>query len=249
MSNKVQPPGKHVDQLGFRPKRFWTTADVTKGDDGFAVVLDGRPVKTPQVRWLALPTAGLAEAVAAEWRAVGDHVDYESMPLTRLGFAAVDRMGELVDETVVEALRYAETDLVCYPADYPEALIERERAAWLPVLGWARGDLGLSFEQNLTLVHRPQPAETLAGLEGLVRGMTAYERAGLMSGVALFGSVVLALALWRGHLTGVEAFAASKIGEDFQAETWGKDAEAAQRRGIMQGQAVSLQTWFEGLKG
>jgi chaperone required for assembly of F1-ATPase len=238
-------PAKRADQLGHRPKRFWK--DVTVTDD-FGIALDGRAVKTPSGAALILPNRALAEAVSAEWAAVGDHIDYDAMPLTRLGFAAIDRMPDMQDEIVAEVLRYAETDLICYPSEYPASLTERERDAWDPVLQWAGHDLGLEFHQNLTLIHQPQPAQTLERLQAFVRGMTPYEQAGLMSATPLLGSVILALALWHGHLTGEAAFTASTVGETFQAGIWGHDAEAEQRRNTMKNQAISLETWFRALR-
>lgn len=247
MTYKAEAPTKKSDQLGFRPARFWKTVAVSEAEGGFAIALDGRGVKTPQGRALAFPTKAVAGHVASEWEAVDKHVNYEDMPLTRLGFAAVDRMNDLVEETVAEVLRYAETDLVCYPSEYPEALIARENEAWLPLITWAKGELGLEFHQNRTLIHQQQPAETPVKLRALVEGATAYERAGLMSAIPLFGSVVLALAVWRGRLSGEAAFAASRVGETFQAETWGRDAEAVQRAGHMEVQAKSLDVWFRAL--
>jgi chaperone required for assembly of F1-ATPase len=244
---RAEPPTKASDQIGTRPKRFWKAAAATDGEGGVAVALDGRPVKTPQGQALVLPTRGLAEKVAAEWEAVKDHVEYADMPLTRLGFAAVDRMNDLLPETVAEVLRYAETDLLCYPSEYPEALIAREDAAWKPLLQWAQAELGLAFHQNRTLIHQAQPQETSARISSLILEMSAHERAGLMSAIPLFGSVILALALWRGHIGGDAAFAASRVGEDFQAETWGRDAEAAKRAEGMKAQALSLETWFRAL--
>lgn len=245
MTYKAEAPSKASDSLGYRPKRFWADVAVSEGAGDFEVRLDGRAVRTPQGRTMTLPTAALAEAVAAEWAQVAEHVDYAHMPLTRLAFAAVDRMAETLAETRAEALRYAETDLTCYPSDYPQALIVRETAAWQPVLAWAEAELGLRFHQNKTLIHKPQPAETLEKISVLLNGISIYERAGLMSAVPLFGSVVLALGLWRGRLTGAEAFAASRVGEDFQAEQWGRDTEAEQRTEALRAQAVSLETWFK----
>jgi len=169
------------------------------------------------------------------------------MPLTRLGFAAVDRMDDLVGESVAEVLRYAETDLLCYPSEYPAALIAREDEVWLPLIAWARDEVGLEFHQNRSLIHQPQPAEIPVKLRALIKAATAYERAGLMSAIPLFGSVILALAVWRGRLTGEAAFAASRIGETFQAETWGRDEEAALRAAHMEAQARSLDVWFNAL--
>ena len=240
-------PSKRSDQVGFRPRRFWKASAIETFGDGFAILLDGRSIKTPGGAAMVLPDRTLAEAIQAEWDAVVDHVAFEAMPLTRLAFTAVDRMPNVVDETVAEVLRYAETDLLAYPSDYPRALIERESAAWRPWLDWAAGE-GLVFVQNDTLIHKPQPPETLAGLETKVRAMTAFEQAGLMSAVPLLGSVILALALHAGRITGAEAFKTSRVGENFQAETWGRDAEAAARAQDMEKQAVSLETWFAGLR-
>jgi chaperone required for assembly of F1-ATPase len=247
MTYKAEAPSKASDSLGYRPKRFWNGVAVHADAGGFEVRLDGRAVKTPQGRTMTLPTTPLAEAVAAEWAAVAEHVDYAHMPLTLLAFAAVDRMDETQAETRAEALRYAETDLTCYPSDYPQALIAREATTWTPVLAWAEAELGLRFHQNKTLIHKPQPAETLEKIADLLSAMSAYERAGLMSAIPLLGSVVLALALWRGRLTGAEAFAAARVGEDFQAEQWGRDVEAEQRAEALRAQAVSLETWFRAL--
>ncbi len=240
-------PSKRSDQLGFRPKRFWKASAVEAIEGGFVILLDGRSVKTPGGAAMVVPSHKLAKVIQAEWDAVTDHVAFEAMPLTRLAFTAVDRMPNVVEDTVAEVLRYAETDLLAYPSDYPQALIERETAAWRPWLDWAAGE-GLTFAQNDTLIHKPQPAQTLAQLEARVRGMTAFEQAGLMSAVPLLGSVVLALALHAGRIGGAEAFATSRIGENFQAETWGRDDEAAARARDMESHAVSLETWFADLR-
>ena len=107
--------------------------------------------------------------------------------------------------------------------------------------------MGLEFRQNRTLIHKPQPVETAARIQALVENATAYERAGLMSAIPLFGSVVLALAVWKGRIAGEAAFEASRVGEDFQGETWGRDEEAAQRAASMRAQARSLDVWFRTL--
>jgi len=247
MTYKAEAPDKASDSLGFRPKRFWGGTATMEAEGDFAIALDSRPVRTPKGNIMVLPNATLAQLVEAEWAAVGEYVDYEAMPLTRLGFASVDRMGEVLDDTLAEVLRYAETDLLCYPSEYPAALQAREDAVWLPILAWADAVLDLRFRQNRSLIHTPQPADTLAKIQSLIVAATPYEQAGIMLAIPLLGSVILALALWRGHLTGDAAFDASRIGEDFQSETWGRDEEAAKRAAGMRTQAQSLDIWFRAL--
>ncbi|GGZ35085.1 ATP12 family chaperone protein [Asticcacaulis endophyticus] len=248
MNEPKDKPAKDADKIGFRPKRFWKEAAFARTPEGFAVTLDGRPAKTPAGKTLALPNFALAAKVAAEWNAVGEVVEFNDMPLTRLSYAAIDRMGDTLEETLSEVSRYAETDLLCYPADYPAELTAREASGWNPILDWAHSELGLRFEQNLSIVHKPQPETTVAALKELVAQAGTYERAGIMAATPLFGSVILALALFKGHLTGNEAHSLSRIGEAFQAETWGDDAEASTRADNHRAQAQSLEDWFKALK-
>ncbi|WAC48324.1 ATPase [Asticcacaulis sp. SL142] len=248
MNEPKDKPAKDADKIGFRPKRFWKEAAFAHTPEGFAVTLDGRSAKTPAGKTLALPNFALAAKVAAEWNAVGEVVEFNDMPLTRLAYAAIDRMGDTLEEMLREINRYAETDLLCYPADYPEELTARESAGWAPVLNWAEKELGLRFVQNLSIVHKPQPEATVAALKDLVAQASTYERAGIMAATPLFGSVILALALFKGRVTGDEAHALSRIGEAFQAETWGDDAEARARAEAHRAQAQSLEDWFKALK-
>jgi len=243
---KAEAPSKRVDQMGNRPKRFWKEVAFAAVSGGFAVSLDKRAVKTPKGAVLALPNPAAAALVAREWEAVEDYVDYAAMPLTRLGFAAIDHL-QAASGAVSEAHKYAETDLLAYPSDYPQALVEREQAVWLPVIDWLKAELGLEVVQNRSIVHQAQPPATVAGIGALVEAASPCERAGLMAATPLLGSVVLAIALWKGHLSGEAAFEASRIGEAFQAETWGDDAEAAQRADSLRAEAVSLEAWFKAL--
>ena len=73
-------------------KRFYRQAEVTAGDGGFEIALDGRPIRTPGRVPLAVPTRELAEAMADEWNAQGDKLEPRSMPLTGLANAAIDRL-------------------------------------------------------------------------------------------------------------------------------------------------------------
>ena len=132
-------------------KRFWT--DVTI-DEEQVVRLDGRPVRTPGRAPLALPSTGLAEAVADEWRAVGETLDPRSMPLTGLTNAAIDRVAPSPAAFAAGLAAYAETDLLCYRAESPIELVRREAEAWDPLLEWARGRYDVHFEIVSGLCHQ-----------------------------------------------------------------------------------------------
>ncbi|HEX8568928.1 MAG TPA: ATP12 family protein, partial [Caulobacteraceae bacterium] len=175
------------------------------------------------------------------------HIDIATMPATRLAFTAIDRTGQAREAMAQEAARYAGSDLLCYFADSPKALAERQAREWEPVLEWAEAELGLRFNRTAGIVHCEQPPETLARAREIAAALDDFALGGLAFGAPLFGSFVLSVALHRGRLDGVEGFALSRLDETHQEEQWGVDAEAAARADRMRGEAVMLDAWFRAL--
>lgn len=212
-------------------KRFYKDVTVVPVDErGWGIELDGRPVRTPAKNALILPTTALAEAIAAEWRAQGDKVDPRSMPLTGLANAAIDRIAPDLAAFARDLGRYAETDLLCYRADGPDALVAREKAAWEPLLAWARGRYDIAFETTAGIVHRDQPPATVARLAEAVAARDAFSLAALSPLVTIGGSLVIALALAEDAIEAEAAFDAAHLDEIWQAEQWGEDSLATQAR-------------------
>jgi len=215
-------------------KRFWK--DVSVGADR-VVALDGRPVRTPGRVPLSLPTDALAQAVAAEWRAVGETVDPRTMPITGLANAAIDRIAPDPAPFVADLARYAETDLLCYRADAPADLVARQRSLWDPPLAWARTRYDVHFTLATGIVHRPQPDATVERLAAAVAALDPFRLAAMTPLVSITGSLVLSLAILERAMTPDEAWSTALVDEDWQAERWGVDplAEAARtdrRRGF-----------------
>lgn len=211
-------------------KRVYKQVSVEAVDGGWEVRLDGRPVRTPARQPLHLPTRALADAVAAEWDAQADAVRPNTMPLTQLANVAVDRARDQHPQMVEAVAAYAGTDLLCYRADTPPALAERQRRDWQPLLDWCALRHDALLAPTVGIVHRPQSAEALAALRAAVEDLDPWRLAALQNAVGATGSLVIALALLDGRVTPAEAFALSQLDELFQAEQWGEDAEAARRR-------------------
>ena len=207
-------------------KRFWTTVTI---DPDHVIRLDGKPVRTPGRRPLTLPQPALAGAVAEEWRAVGETVDPRLMTLTGLANAAIDRIEPDPSTFAASLAAFAESDLLCYRADSPQALVERQAALWDPLLDWARTRYDVHFEVTAGIMHRPQPPATLTRLRDAVTARSAFELAGLSPIVTISGSLVAALALIEHAATAEAVWRAAELDEDFQAEQWGRDplSEAA----------------------
>ena len=230
------------------PKKFYADAAPGPVDDGFGVLLDGRPVKTPAGVKLILPFPAVAQLIAAEWAVQAEHIVIADMPATRLAFTAIDRAPEAREDAAGEIASRAGADVLCYFADGPDSLVERQVAHWGPMLDWAAADLGLKFVRVAGLMHQPQPAETLARVRALALALSDFELTGLVNAAGLFGSAVLAFALQRNQLTGEEAFDLSRLDEAFQEERWGVDEEAAERTARLRHEAIVLDKWFAALR-
>jgi chaperone required for assembly of F1-ATPase len=204
-------------------KRFYKEALVGEGN---AVLLDGRPVRTPGRAPLAPPSASLAGAIADEWNAQGDTVDPRSMPLTGLANAAIDRIAPAKDAFARALAAYGEGDLLCYRAEGPAPLVARQAALWDPILDWARDRYDVAFAVTAGIVHKPQPPETIARLATAVAARGPFELAGLSPLVTVSGSLVVALALAEGAIGLDAAWDVASLDEQWQAEQWGEDAEA-----------------------
>lgn len=211
-------------------KRFYKQANVAETEDGFAIQLDGRGVKTPAGKKLAVPSRALAEAVAAEWDCQADEVQPSSMPMTQLASTAMDRVGPERAAILEQLANYAATDLLCYRAGFPPELVERQTRQWQPLLDWAAETLGARMVTTSEIIAVEQPAEALAALAARLEGYDVWRLTVAQAACAASGSLVLALALVEGRLTGSETFERSQLDEMFQIEQWGEDAEAAERR-------------------
>ena len=212
---------------GWTAKRFWQAAQAEPCDGGFTVRLDGRGVKTPAKAPLVVPTLAMAQAIAAEWDAQTGVVQPETMPVTRAANSAIDKIVPQRAEVVALLAAYGASDLLCYRAVGPEALAERQAAAWDPLLNWAAESFGARLAVTRGVMPVAQAPEAVARLEAEVAGLSVFRLAGFHDLVAISGSLVLALAVIRGRIDVAEAWTLSRIDEAWQVEQWGEDEEAA----------------------
>ena len=210
-------------------KRFYKDVGVGETDGGFAISLDGKPIRTPSGRHVLIPSRALAEAVAAEWADQKEALDPMTMPLTRLANSVVEGVVDRVADVSDDLARYFQSDLVFYRAGHPEALVAREAEHWDPVLFWAADTLGAHFILSEGIVHVRQPdAAVQAAREALPED--PWSVAALHVITTLTGSALLALALAHGVRDADQVWAAAHVDEDWNADQWGTDEEAAGRR-------------------
>ena len=210
-------------------KRFYKEASVTEAEGGFAITLDGKPIRTPSRRQVVIPSRELADAVAAEWAAQGETIDPVTMPLTRVANSVVEGVVDRVELVAEDLAKYFESDLLFYRAGHPEGLVAREAAHWDPVLFWAAETLGAHFILSEGVMHVKQPDEAVEAARAALPG-DAWSVAALHVVTTLTGSALLALALAHGVRDAGQVWAAAHVDEDWNIEQWGLDEEAASRR-------------------
>lgn len=216
--------------------------------DFYAVLLDGKPIQLPGRTKgnaaLLVPGAALAQAVADEWQAAGrdngGEMSFADTPLTRLVGTAQDRIAGN-REPVVDALaQYGESDVLCYRAETPIALAQRQTERWQPWLNWAVLEIDAPLRTTTGIVHVAQPETSLRALRAAVARFDPVTLAALGVVIPALGSLVLGLAMARGELGAVEAYALGALDELFQVELWGEDADALARRiGIAEDVAIA----------
>jgi chaperone required for assembly of F1-ATPase len=211
-------------------RRFYRAATVVGVESNWRVALDGKEIKTPARRDLALRSRALAQAIAAEWEAQEAKVRPHTMPLMQIASTAIDRVGPERARIVAEMAGYAETDLVCYRAEGPAELVARQAAAWDPVLHWVRERFDVSLRTASGVMAVDQPESALAALRRVVESLDDLHLTALAVLVGATGSLAIGLAVLEKRLSPEEAVAAAQLDELYQAERWGSDPEAEARR-------------------
>jgi chaperone required for assembly of F1-ATPase len=216
-------------------RRFYDAVSVTEGEAGFAIALDGRPVRTPARRALAAPARALADLIAEEWRAQSEKVDPATMPLTRLANSIIDGVADTPAPVMAEVAKFLSSDLVFYRAPSPEGLVARQTRAWDPLIDWARDAFGARFVLTEGLVFVAQPDAALAAMRAAMPrdfgdAKEVWRAGALHSITTLTGSALIALAVLHGRLSADEAWAVAHVDEDWTMDAWGRDELALERR-------------------
>lgn len=215
-------------------KRFYKSAQAAQTETGFVIHLDGKPVRTPAGQHLAVGDfSHLAHEIAAEWEAQTEEVRPSTMPLTQLTATALDRVGPERAAIIEQMVAYAKTDLLCYRADAPQELANRQHSLWQPILDRMEAQLGCRFAVTAGIIAVEQPEDSLAIIEAHLNALDVWHLTVAQAAASAAGSTLLALALVKGDLTADQVYSLSQVDETWQIELWGEDEEATQRRAAL----------------
>lgn len=240
MRDQLEDAHKHMDDGYGRaqhlnkvelPKRFYKEVDVARVDDGYAVTLDGRQVRTPGHKiQVIVPALSIAQTMAAEWAAQGEFIDPATMPMVRLINSAVESGEERIPEFRAEIGKFAAGDLLLYRADAPQELVAEQDREWDGALVALARKFDVAFQPTIGIIHQAQPAETLRKLDLTLENQGLLSLTALVSITGITGSGLLAIGLLHGLFTPDQVWKAAHVDEDHQIRLWGEDEEASERR-------------------
>ena len=212
-------------------KRFYREVAVEESGGGWRITLDGRAIKTAGGAPQIVPTSALADALAAEWSAQGEQIDPRGFAMRDLADYAIDVVRPDRGAAIAKLLAFGETDTLCYRADPDEPLYRRQQALWEPLVTAMEARDAIRFERVSGVMHRPQPPETLAALRARLEGVDDFTLAALHTLASLSASLCVALAALEDDVDPAELWSVANLEEEWQAELWGRDAEAEARTG------------------
>jgi len=221
-------------------KRFYKEVGTSPKGAGFVVTLDNRVLKTPGKQALLIDSPLRAKLVAAEWQAQEEDIKPETMPCTRLMNVACELTPSRRPELIKEFCSYCETDLLCFRADAPHDLAERQAQKWQPILDWAAREHGVSLLVTSGVTALPQPKISLIAAASYAEKLSHTDLTLLLHMTASFGSGVLALAALEKHVDMETAYHTSRLDEVFQNERWGEDEEAVARNENIRSELLKL---------
>lgn len=229
----------------WKAKRFWKAASVVEAESGFAVQLDGRAVKTPAKQLLAVPTHAMASVIAQEWDAQHEIINPNTMPATKTANAAIDKVSVQHAEVAEMLAAYGDSDLLCYRADAPEELVQRQAEHWDPMLEWAKEALGAALEPRVGVMHAPQHPDAIKVMTERTHALDPFELAAFHDLVSLSGSLVLGFAAALDGRPVEQVWDLSRLDEMWQEEQWGKDEDASEMAAIKRSAFLHAKWMFD----
>lgn len=211
-------------------KRFYDEASVQEAEDGWQVTLDGRGLKTVKGTPQILPSVPLAQALAAEWAGQGENIDPTSFPMRDMADYAIDMIAPAPQAVIEKLGEYGDTDTLLYRADPDEPLYARQQDIWEPIVSALELSEGITFKRVSGIMHAAQDAGTIATLRAHLITLSPFALAGVETMTSLAASLIIGISAIREGADAKALWDAASLEEEWQAQQWGRDEEAEERR-------------------
>ncbi len=212
-------------------KRFYQAVSIGKTNNGYNILLDGKPIKTPSGKQLIALNRNVGTLLTAEWDAQDGVIDPQTMPVTRLINTSIDGVTDDMQPVKDDIVKFSGSDLVCYRAGSPAELVTKQKKHWDPLINWAEHAFGARFIVQTGIMHILQPAESIDRFAGQIDQINCpVELSALHTVTSITGSALIALAIYQSEIEAMAGWNAAHVDEDWQISQWGEDSEAVNLR-------------------
>ncbi|NXC18414.1 ATPF2 factor, partial [Corythaeola cristata] len=221
-SSPVRPGAGRAYAPPAERKRFYQNVSISQGEGGFEINLDHRKLKTPQAKLFTVPSEALAIAVATEWDSQKDTIKFYTMHLTTLCNTALDNPTQRNKMQLIRAaVKFLETDTVCYRVEEPAALAELQKNEWDPIVAWAEKRYNVSIGSSTSILGPNIPASTKETFVSHLASYNMWALQGIEYVITQLKSLILSMGLIDRHITVEKAVLLSRLEEEYQIQRWG----------------------------
>lgn len=142
---------------------------------------------------------------------------------------AVTEIKKNRQEITNKLVNYSMTDMLLFWSSN-EKLFKQQEKHWTPVLEWAKENLDTKFNISQSLDVPDQSPNSAQKLKMFLDSLSDKELTAYYCAALNMRSPLLAAALVKGNINADQAFKASCLEELWQAEQWGNDEAAENRR-------------------
>ncbi|XP_070338351.1 ATP synthase mitochondrial F1 complex assembly factor 2 isoform X6 [Equus asinus] len=125
------------------------------------------------------------------------------------------------DQLIRAAVKFLDTDTICYRVEEPETLVELQKNEWDPVIEWAEKRYGVEIGSSTSIMGPSIPARTQEVLISHLASYNMWALQGIEFVVTQLKSMVLTLGLIDLRLTVEQAVLLSRLEEEYQIQKWG----------------------------
>ncbi|MBQ8784846.1 MAG: hypothetical protein IJZ59_02255 [Alphaproteobacteria bacterium] len=148
------------------------------------------------------------------------------------------------EEIITRLVQFSKTDSLLF-WDKEVSLYEKQEELWGPILKWAHHNLNAKYMTTDKMEVVEQKKNTLQGLKKFLETMSDKELAAFYLASINMKSELLAAALVRGFINAETAYNAAYLEEISQAERWGKDENAEQKRQVLKKELIDIENFLK----
>ncbi|XP_045680632.1 ATP synthase mitochondrial F1 complex assembly factor 2 isoform X2 [Phyllostomus hastatus] len=125
------------------------------------------------------------------------------------------------DQLIRAAVKFLDTDTICYRVEEPETLVELQKNEWDPIIAWAEKRYGVEIGSSTSIMGPSIPDRTREVLVSHLASYNMWALQGIEFVVSQLKSMVLTLGLIDLRLTVEQAVLLSRLEEEYQIQKWG----------------------------